>query len=182
MSGAETGPDSIPETGGDASADERTESFTGSGLERVEDHRILTGEAEYVHDIAPEGCLHMALLRTTHPHATIESIDTSAAEEHPDCDLVLTGADLQEEYYPMPCGLPGFEEWSLAVDRVRFVGEPVAAVVATDRYAAEDAIDEIDIDYKTLEPVVDPNDAFDDDVVLHEDVGTNVPDGEEFVF
>jgi carbon-monoxide dehydrogenase large subunit len=182
MSGAETGPDSIPETGGDASADERTESFTGSGLERVEDHRILTGEAEYVHDIAPEGCLHMALLRTTHPHATIESMDTSAAEEHPDCDLVLTGADLQEEYYPMPCGLPGFEEWSLAVDRVRFVGEPVAAVVATDRYAAEDAIDEIDVDYETLEPVVDPNDALDDDVVLHEDVGTNVPDGEEFVF
>ena len=79
MSGPVSAPDSIPEAGGDASADERTESFTGSGLERVEDHRILTGEAEYIHDIAPEGCLHMALLRTTHPHATIESIEIGRA-------------------------------------------------------------------------------------------------------
>ncbi|EMA53243.1 xanthine dehydrogenase family protein molybdopterin-binding subunit [Halococcus salifodinae] len=182
MSGAETGPESAPEPGADAGTDGRSESFTGSGLERVEDHRILTGEAEYVHDITPEGCLHMALLRTTHPHAEIESIDTSAAEDHPDCELVLTGADLQEEYYPMPCGLPGFEEWSLAVDRVRFVGEPVAAVVATDRYAAEDVVDEIDVEYETLDPVVDPRDALDDETIIHEDVGTNVPDGEEFVF
>lgn len=182
MSGAESGPDPASNVGADASTDERSESFTGSGLERVEDHRILTGKAQYVHDIAPEGCLHMALLRTTHPHARIESIDTNAAEDHPDCELVLTGADLQENYHPMPCGLQDFEEWSLAVDRVRFVGEPVAAVVATDRYTAEDVVDEIDVEYETLEPVVDPRDALSDDVVIHEDVGTNVPDGEEFVF
>jgi 2-furoyl-CoA dehydrogenase large subunit len=180
MSGTETSPESSAGSG--AVADKEDESFTGTGLERVEDHRILTGEARYVHDITPEDCLHMALLRTTHPHACIESIDTSAAEDHPDCELVLTGADLREHYNPMPSGLKGFEEWSLAVEKVRFVGEPVAAVVATDRYAAEDVVDEISVTYETLDPVVDPRDALEDDTVIHEDIGTNVPDGEEYVF
>ena len=178
MSGAE----SPANVAGDASAESSNESFTGTGLERVEDHRILTGEARYIHDIAPEGCLHMALMRAPHPHAEIVSIDTSAAEEHPDCELILTGEDLKEQYNPMPCGLEEFEEWSLAAERVRFVGEPIAAVVASDRYAAEDVIDEIDVDYETLDPVVEPREALEDDVVLHKSVGTNVPDGEEFVF
>ena len=178
MSGAESPAD--VSSASDTSTGE--ESFTGTGLERVEDHRILTGEARYIHDLAPEGCLHMALMRTSHPHADIVSIDTSAAEEHPDCELVLTGEDLKEHYNPMPCGLEGFEEWSLAAERVRFVGEPIAAVVAGDRYAAEDVIDEIDVDYETLGPVVKPREALKDETVIHESVGTNVPDGEEFVF
>lgn len=180
MSGTETAPESPTESS--AVTDEERESFTGSGLERVEDHRILTGEARYIHDITPDGCLHMALLRTPHPHARIESIDTSAAEDHPGCELVLTGGDLREHYNPMPCGLHGFEEWSLAAETVRFVGEPVACVVATDRYVAEDAIDEIDVEYETLSPVVDPRDALGDEIIIHEDAGTNVPDSEEFVF
>ncbi len=168
-----------------AEADDRSadrQRFTGTGLDRVEDRRILTGQAEYVHDIAPENCVHVALLRTTHPHARIESIDTSAAEDHPDCELVLTGEDVAEEYEPMPCGLNGVEEWSLAREKVRFVGEPVALVAATDRYVAEDVVDLIDVEYETLEPVVDPMDAREDDVVIHDSLGTNVPDGEEFVF
>lgn len=178
MSG--TGTDVHPESHSEAG--DEGETFTGTGLERIEDRRILTGEAQYIHDITPEDCLHMALLRTTHAHARIESIDTSAAENHPDCELVLTSEDLQAEYHPMPCGLEGFEEWSLAVDTVRFVGEPVAAVVATDRYVAEDIIDEIDVAYETLDPVVDPLDALEDETIIHDDIGTNVPDGEEFVF
>jgi carbon-monoxide dehydrogenase large subunit len=164
----------------DGSADRQ--EFTGTGLDRVEDRRILTGQAEYVHDITPENCLHVALLRTTHPHARIESIDTTAAEDHPDCELVLTGDDVAADYEPMPCGLHGVEEWALARDKVRFVGEPVALVAASDRYVAEDVVDLIDVSYETLEPVVDPLDAREDETVIHDSLGTNVPDGETFEF
>lgn len=168
----------------DAEIDEETdeETFTGKGLDRVEDHRILTGRAEYIHDITPEDCLEMGLLRTTHAHAEIVEVDAVAAEEHPDCDLVLTGEDIAEHYNPMPCGLPGISEWSLAKDRVHFVGEPVALVVASDRYVVEDLIDLIDVEYDTLEAVSDPLVARTDDTVLHEELGTNVPDDDEFVF
>ncbi len=161
---------------------ERREEFTGSGMNRVEDHRILTGQAEYIHDLGGDDARQMALLRTTHAHADIVDIDVSGAREHPDCDLVLTGADLRDEYNPMPAGLHGFEEWSLAADRVRFVGEPVAAVVAPDRYVAEDLLDRIDVEYDTLPAVTDAEAAQENDPVIHEDVGTNVPDGEEFRF
>ena len=71
----ETGTETEVESG----TERGEETFVGKGLNRVEDHRILTGQAEYVHDITPEGCLHMALLRTTHPHADIVDIDTSEA-------------------------------------------------------------------------------------------------------
>ena len=174
--------DAQAEPQAEAKTEAKRETFTGTGMNRVEDHRILTGQAEYIHDITPEGCLHMALLRTTHPHATIESIDTSEAEAHPDCALVLTGEDVVANYRPMPCGLDGFEEWSLATDKVRFVGEPVAAVIATDRYVAEDIVDLIRVDYEQLDPVTSAEAALDDETVIHEDVGTNVPDGEVIEF
>ena len=170
------------EVGPGEDAETERESFVGTGLERVEDRRILTGDAEYIHDKAPENAVHMALARSVHPHATIVDVDTSAAEDHPDCLAVLTGEDLQADYNPMPCGLNDFEEWSLAVDKVRFVGEPVVAVVAPDRYAAEDLVDLVDIEYEQHEPVVDAMDAREDETVIHEDVGTNVPDGETLEF
>ena len=158
------------------------ESFVGSGLERVEDRRILTGKAEYIHDITPENCVHMALVRSVHPHATVTEVQTSKAEDHPDCLLVLTGEDLQEQYNPMPCGLNAFEEWSLVTDKARYVGEPVAAVVATDRYVAEDIIDLVRVKYDKHEPVVDPLDARKDEIIIHDEVGTNVPDSETMEF
>ncbi|MFB6198847.1 MAG: carbon monoxide dehydrogenase, partial [Halobacteriaceae archaeon] len=132
-----SGADSSTETGVDGTE----ETFTGRGLPRREDHRILTGEAEYIHDKTPENALHMALFRSVHPHAKINSIDTKGAEDHPKCHLILTGDDIAEDFEPMPCGLNEFEEWSLARDVVRFVGEPVVAVVAENRYVAEDIID-----------------------------------------
>lgn len=156
--------------------------LVGSEMKRVEDRDILTGDAEYVHDIAPPGTLHMALVRSVHPHATITEIDTSEAEEHPDCRLVLTAADLKEDYNPMPCGLDEFKEWPLADGKVRYVGEPIALVVAPDRYVAEDVADLIQVSYDKLEPVVDPMEARDDSVLVHEDVGTNVPDSEHLEF
>ncbi|WP_232702244.1 xanthine dehydrogenase family protein molybdopterin-binding subunit [Halobacterium wangiae] len=178
MSGAE----SPTEPGTETDTHVERESFVGSGLERVEDHRILTGEAEYIHDIEPENTVHMALVRSVHPHAHVEDVDTSAAEDHPDCLLALTVDTLKEEYEPMPCGLKGFEEWSLADDKVRFVGEPVVAVVAKDRYAAEDIVDLVDIEYDQLDPVVDPLDAREDETLVHEHFGSNVADSETLDF
>lgn len=158
------------------------ETFVGTGLNRVEDHRILTGDAEYIHDITPEACLSMGLLRTTHAHADIVDIDTSAAKDHPDCDLVLTGEDIAAEYNPMPCGLNSMSEWALARDTVRFVGEPVALVVATDRYVVEDLIDRIDVEYDTKDAITDPVTARQDETLVHEELGTNVPDSERLTF
>ncbi|MFC4551106.1 MULTISPECIES: xanthine dehydrogenase family protein molybdopterin-binding subunit [Halorussus] len=176
MSGTQSPPEAdVEERAGEA-------EFTGRGLERVEDHRILTGRAEYVHDVAPENCLHMALVRSMHAHADIVDIDVSAALEVPGCEAVLTAEDIKERYNPMPCGLNGFEEWSLADGKVRYVGEPVAAVVATDRYVAEDAVDAVVVDYETRDCVVDPRGALEDDVVVHEEFGSNVADREELVF
>ncbi|TYL36982.1 carbon monoxide dehydrogenase [Natronococcus pandeyae] len=173
-------------------ADSERESFTGQGLPRVEDHRILTGRAEYIHDITPENCLHMALVRSMHAHAEIVGIDASEAEAHPGCELVLTGEDLRGEYNPMPTGIETvttddgeeapIEEWSLAADTVRFVGEPVAAVVATNRYVAEDAADLVDVEYESREAVADGMAAREDEVVVHESVGTNVVDHERLEF
>lgn len=177
---SEAGP--TQEAGIEEDVETEQETFVGSGLDRVEDHRILTGEAEYIHDIAPPNTVHMALARSVHPHARIVDVDTSAAEDHPGCELVLTGEDLQAKYQPMPCGLNQFEEWSLAVDKVRYVGEPVVAVVASDRYVAEDLVDLVDIEYEQLDPVVDALEAREDETVIHEDVGTNVPDGETLDF
>lgn len=160
---------------------EDTAKYTGTSMRRVEDYDILTGRVDYIHDIEPEGCLHMAIARAPHAHSNIESIDTDAAEAHPDCELVLTAADLEEGYEPMP-GRLGFSEWALVNDRVRFAGEPVAVVVATDRYAAEDAVDLIEVEYDRLEAVTDVEESATDDVILHEDRGTNLADSEEFRF
>ncbi len=171
-----------PEADSHAAAADDSESFVGRSIRRVEDHRILTGRAEYVHDHTPEGALHMALVRSQYAHARIEGIDTSAAEAHPDCELVLTGEDVAAEYNPMPCGIEGFEEWSLAKDVARFAGEPVAAVVASDRYVAEDVAELVEVNYDPLEPVVDPMTAREDEVLVNEGVGTNVPDAETLEF
>jgi carbon-monoxide dehydrogenase large subunit len=167
---------------GEAGPEGERESYTGQSVKRVEDHDVLTGRAEYVHDITPPDCLHMALVRSVHPHARIESVEVSRATAHPDCELVLTGEDVQAAYNPMPSGLPGFEEWSLATEKVTYAGEPVAAVIATDRYAAEDIADRVQVSYDPLDAVADAMDARTDEVVVHESVGTNVPDAERFEF
>ncbi len=171
--------------------DEEAESFTGQGLPRVEDHRILTGEAEYIHDITPENCLHMTLVRSMHAHAEITDIDTSEAEAHPDCELVLTAEDIKADYNPMPTGITEVDtddgtgtltEWSLADDRARFVGEPVVAVVASNRYAAEDVADLVNVTYESLDPVTDGMTAREDETIVHDSAGTNIVDSEHLTF
>jgi len=171
-----------PGTVTEGESGEAGEQFVGQPVRRFEDRRILTGRAEYVHDHAPEGSLHMALVRSQYAHARIDKIDTSAAEAHPDCALLMTGEDVAADYNPMPCGIEEFEEWSLAKDVTRYAGEPIAAVVATDRYVAEDIAELVDVDYDPLDPVVDAMAAREDEVLVNESVGTNVPDAETFEF
>lgn len=159
----------------------KDEQYTGKSVARLEDHDILTGNVDYIHDIQPPNSYEMALVRSPHAHARIMDIDTEAAESHPGCELVLTAAELKANYEPMP-GRLGFSEWVLADEKVRFTGEPVAAVIADDRYVAEDVAEKVDIDYEALKPTVESSDAMAGDVLVHEDRGTNVADTEDLRF
>ncbi|HLF41816.1 MAG TPA: xanthine dehydrogenase family protein molybdopterin-binding subunit, partial [Acidimicrobiia bacterium] len=140
--------------------------FVGASVKRVEDQRLLTGQGRYVDDITVPGMAHAAFLRSPWPHAVIRSIDVTAARAHPGVVGVLTGADMAELTHPflgmltLP-GLYGPPYWSLATDRVRMVGDPVAIVVAESRRVAEDACELIAVDYEPLEPVASMADALD---------------------
>lgn len=157
----------------------------GKPVERIEDGTLLKGEALYADDYAERaGTLHGAVLRSPHAHAEILSIDTSEASKHPGVFAVLTGKDLQEYTDPFLIVLrQPMEQWSLATDRVRFVGESVALVVATDRYTAEDALDKIKVSYKPLEAVVSPIEAAKEGAPLvHPAVGSNIPSDRNFKY
>ena len=130
------------------------------------------------------GTLHGAILRSPHAHAEIVSIDTAAALERPGVVAVLTGADIQKLTDPfiMVLKLP-LDQWSLAVDRVRFVGEAVALVVAEDRYKAEDALEYIQVNYNPLPAAIDPEAAARDGAPLvHEAAGTNLVSVRDFEY
>lgn len=163
-------------------APEQDDGYVGQAIDRKEDFRILTGNSEYIHDKVSSDDLHMVFVRSEEPHARLLDVDTRAAEAHPECELVLTGREVSEEYEPMPCGIETYAEPALAHDRVRFVGEPIALVVSSDQYVAEDIAALVTVEYDPIGPVVDPFDAIEDEIVLHEDVGTNVADGECFEF
>jgi 2-furoyl-CoA dehydrogenase large subunit len=149
----------------------------GRSMERLEDPAILTGRGRYGDDIGVKpGTLHAAVLRSPHAHAELRNIDTSGALKHPGVRAVLTRDDLPGWSRPFVVGVKSpMEQWSLAMDRVRYVGEPVAVVLAESRALAEDALDLIKVDYATLAPVTSIENAIGDDApVLHPKVGTNV--------
>ena len=129
--------------------------FVGDRHLRKEDPRLLTGRGRYVGDIALPGMLHVALVRSPHAHARILGVDAARAREHPGVVDVVTFADLGHSARTLPMVPPhpelrGMNFAPLAGDRARFVGEPVAAVVADSRYAAEDARELIAVDYEPL--------------------------------
>jgi carbon-monoxide dehydrogenase large subunit len=137
----------------------------GKPLKRKEDPRLIQGLAHYVDDIVLPGLQHAAILRSPYAHAKIRSIDVSKAQSAPGVSLVLTGADLRGSIGMIPCAaqIPDMKSAPrpvLALDRVRFVGEGVAVVVANSRYAARDAVDLIEVDYEPLTPVVNPEKAI----------------------
>ncbi len=154
--------------------------YIGKPLKRKEDPRLIQGLGHYVDDLQLAGMHYTGFVRSPHAHARIRSIDTSKARTAAGVVLVLTGADLQGAIGPVPCAaqLPDMKmalRPVLAHDRVRFVGEPVALVVATDRYAARDATDLVEVDYEPLTPVVNPEKALEKGcTVLHEQYSDNV--------
>ena len=153
-----------------------TYRWIGQSMKRVEDPRLLTGRGRYIDDLVLPRMAHAAVLRSPHAHARIKSIDTSRAEALPGVELVMTGAQAAEQTGPLPCfSNPPVAQYCIATDRVRHVGEAVAAVVAESRYIAEDAIDLIEVEYEPLPAVVDPEDALTSsgDAVLHPERGPN---------
>ncbi len=136
--------------------------FVGSEVKRLEDPRLLRGEAQYVDDLVLPGLAHAHIVRSLHAHARLAGIDTSGAAAHPGVLLVLTGHDLAGVAAPKPLILapPGTvnpSRLALATDRVRCVGDPVALVVASARAVARDAADLVGVAYEPLPAVLDPD-------------------------
>jgi aerobic carbon-monoxide dehydrogenase large subunit len=137
------------------------ERYTGASIKRSEDPRILTGRGRYVDDVKLPGMLHAAFVRSPLAHARVLAVDVSAARALPGVVAVFTGADLEAITIPGPDPLlammggggPMPEYSLLATDKVRFVGDPVAVVIAESRYLAEDGCDLAEVEYDELPPV-----------------------------
>src|SRR5881275_2777152 len=156
-----------------------TNKYIGQRVKRTEDPRLIRGLAHYVDDVALPGTLHVAFVRSIYAHAKITSIDTSAARSAPGVVAVYTGQDVAGKIGQVPCAsaLPDLkvpDHRVLATDKVYFVGHPIAAVVATDAYAARDAAELVAVDYEELPVVVDPEEAARGGAVIHEKFGDNV--------
>ena len=151
--------------------------LVGQRVKRREDPRLVQGLGAYVDDVKIVGLRHAAFKRSDVAHGRIRSIDTAAAEAMDGVEAVFTGAQIAEFLDPMPIGtpFPSPEHRAVAADVVRYVGEPVAVVVAADRYAARDAADAIAVDYEILPAVVDPEVAMTGHpTVLHADFDNNL--------
>ncbi|MCH7916096.1 MAG: xanthine dehydrogenase family protein molybdopterin-binding subunit [Deltaproteobacteria bacterium] len=155
-------------------------SYIGARVKRTEDLRLLRGVGRFVGDIRRVGMNHAAILRSPCAHARILRIDTEAATKLAGVVGVVTFADMAEvKPIPMRTGkVEGMErslQYPLAGNKVRYVGEPVAVVVAENRYLAEDALELIDVQYELLDAVTDPWEAMQPGTpILHESVPDNI--------
>ncbi|MBT4905769.1 MAG: xanthine dehydrogenase family protein, partial [Rhodospirillaceae bacterium] len=156
----------------------------GASVKRVEDQRFLTGNGNYTDDINRPGQSHAWILRSPHAHATLKSVDTSKAEKADGVIAIFTGADMAaDEIGGLPCGWqihnkdgspmlePGHPP--LAHEKVRYVGDQVAIVIAATRDAARDAAELIEIDYGVLPAVIDMDSALAGGTLVHDDVPNN---------
>ncbi|MBI4588254.1 MAG: molybdopterin-dependent oxidoreductase [Candidatus Rokubacteria bacterium] len=139
--------------------------FVGSAVKRLEDPRLIRGQAQYVDDLAFPGMLHAVVLRSPYAHARLTSLDVSEALAHPGVLAVLTAEDIagkvrQKPLMLSPPGLKNPPRLPLARDEVRFVGDPVALILASEKYLARDAADLIRVEYDPLPVVTDPEAAL----------------------
>jgi carbon-monoxide dehydrogenase large subunit len=157
--------------------------LVGAPVERIEDLRLLRGRGQFVDDLHQEGMLHAAILRSPIAHGRIRLIDVKAALVMPGIHGVFTAADIAQSstgsvpkiplrLSPLPELVP-FEQPVLAEKKVRYVGEPIALVVADSLALAEDALDLIEVDIETLPAVANRRASGNDDVLLFEEHGTN---------
>ncbi|OPY96545.1 xanthine dehydrogenase [Bradyrhizobium sacchari] len=159
--------------------------FFGAPVKRNEDRKLLTGQALFVDDVELPGLLHVAFLRSQVAHARLKHIDISRARKRPGVVAVYIAEDYGAYWQPgpllvQPPPIPGSTfnprtQVPLARDKVRYVGEPLAVVVAESRYLAEDALDDIDVELEPLPAVVDMEEALTTaSARVHDDLGSNV--------
>ncbi|MDP7571659.1 MAG: xanthine dehydrogenase family protein molybdopterin-binding subunit, partial [Myxococcota bacterium] len=149
--------------------------WVGHRVERKEDSALLTGRTQFIADVVVPGMLHCAILRSPLPHARIAKLDTTDAAALPGVVAVVTGEDALRWSQPAASAPEGWGTHCLASSVVRYVGEPVAAVAATSRYVAEDALERIVVDYDPLDAVADPFAAMEaGSPLVIEEKGTNV--------
>ena len=160
-------------------------SYVGQAVKAFEDPKLVTGRGSFVDDIVLPGMLHAAVLRSPYAHARIKAIDVSAARTVPGVVAVLTGADIAGILPDIPTramtGERAMDELHppehplLAKDKVCYVGQAVAVIVAHDSYVAGDALEHIAVDYEPLSLILDADEAAQDGTpVMHETIGTNV--------
>lgn len=169
-----------------ASTQTRAGKYVGQRVTRNEDPRLLTGQALFVDDVDLPGMLHAAFLRSDYAHARIRSIDVSAARARPGVVAVYTAEDMGDFWRPGPLIVPppskvegvvfhARTQLPLIKDKVRHIGDPIAVVIAENRYIAEDALEDIVVDYEPLEAVVDLERALGPDAPLvYDDLDSNL--------
>lgn len=157
----------------------------GQPMQRVEDARLTSGEGTYIDDLSPlPNIHHVAILRSPYSHAKINDIQIQKAQSIKGVVAVITGKEVAQLTKPFPVGVTvPVKYYPIAIDKVRYVGEPVAVVVAKNRYIAEDALEAIHVDYEPLTPVVDIEEALKPDApVLHEEIGSNIANQRTFSY
>jgi 2-furoyl-CoA dehydrogenase large subunit len=159
--------------------------WIGRPVRRIEDARLLTGRGRFIDDHPPTGGVHhAAIVRSPHAHARILGYDVAGALAMEGVVGVITGQDVAKATRPFSVGVTApVHYYCAATDKARFVGEPVAVVVARDRYLAEDAAEAVTVRYEPLAVVIDPERALEPDApVLHDAVGTNLAGHRRLVY
>ena len=162
-----------PSNGGQAAA----AKWVGQPIRRKEENRLVSGKGIFVDDEKMPGMLCIKFVRSSYAHAKITRLDVSQAEKAPGVVCTLTGAEVKSQVQPFieigPGGAQKIADYPLAVDKVLYQGEPVAAVVAETRMAAEDAAELVEVEYEPLTPVIIAEEALKDESLLHPAMGTN---------
>ena len=163
-----------------------TKKYVGQRIKRNEDPRLLTGQALFVDDVHLPGMLHAAFLRSAYAHARVTNIDVSAALARPGVVAVYTAEDMGDFWRPGPLLVPAPHsiegvvfhartQIPMVKDKARHIGDPIAVVISESRYIAEDALEDIWVDYDPLDAVVDLEQALESDSPLvHEDLDSNL--------
>lgn len=156
----------------------RPNVYVGTAFERIEDASLLSGAGTFVADLHVPGCLHAVILRSSIAHGRIVAIDVEAARKLPGVAAVITAADVGEppiipvRQHAVPSG-EAYRQPVIARDKVRYVGEPLAVIVATEQAIAEDALELISVEIEALQPVADYKIAMRDEALLFEETGSN---------